>query len=56
LPIIAQTAFASIDDKEKIEEMGFFGYITKPIDKEKIFDRIEKAFQLNKEQKIKYGV
>jgi len=55
LPIIAQTAFASIDDKEKIEQMGFFGYITKPIDKEKLFDRIEKAFQLNKGKKIENG-
>jgi CheY-like chemotaxis protein/two-component sensor histidine kinase len=51
LPIIAQTAFASIDDKERIEEMGFFGYITKPINKEKIFDTIEKAFEVNKERK-----
>jgi len=45
LPIIAQTAFSSNDEKEKIERMGFFGYITKPIHREKLFDMIEKVFQ-----------
>lgn len=56
LPIIAQTAFASIEDKEKIEQMGFFGYITKPINKEKLFDRIEKAFERNKVENIESRV
>lgn len=45
LPIIAQTAFASNEDKDKMERMGFFGCITKPICKEKLFNMIEKAFQ-----------
>lgn len=54
LPIIAQTAFASIDDKEKIEQMGFFGYITKPIDKEKLIYKIEKAFEVTYKLNIKY--
>jgi signal transduction histidine kinase/CheY-like chemotaxis protein len=54
LPIIAQTAYSSTGDKKKIEQMGFFGYITKPINKEKLFDMIEKAFQVNKEKMIEH--
>jgi signal transduction histidine kinase/CheY-like chemotaxis protein len=49
LAIIAQTAYSSIEDKERIERMGFFGYITKPIHKEKLFDIIENAFIANNE-------
>jgi signal transduction histidine kinase/CheY-like chemotaxis protein len=50
LLIIAQTAYSSIDDEEKIKQAGFFGYITKPINKENLFEMIEKAFQANKEK------
>lgn len=31
IPIIAQTAYAMADEKEHLTEMGFDGYITKPI-------------------------
>lgn len=40
LPIIAQTAFSSLEDKDKIFEAGFSGYITKPLNKEKLFELI----------------
>ncbi|WP_333600343.1 ATP-binding protein [Flavobacterium sp.] len=47
LPIIAQTAYSSSDDKIKIEEAGFTDYITKPLNRERLFELIDKY--LNKE-------
>jgi CheY-like chemotaxis protein len=40
LPIIAQTAYSSSEDKIKIEEAGFNGYITKPLNRENLFELI----------------
>jgi len=40
IPVIAQTAFSSSDEIEKIRQAGFDGQITKPIDKNKLFDSI----------------
>lgn len=40
LPIIAQTAYSSSDDKLKIEEAGFTDYITKPLSRERLFELI----------------
>jgi signal transduction histidine kinase/CheY-like chemotaxis protein len=45
LIIIAQTAFSSSEDQEKIYEAGFNGYITKPINREKLFEIIDGAFR-----------
>jgi len=42
LPIIAQTAYSSSDDKIKIEEAGFTDYITKPLNRERLFELVEK--------------
>lgn len=42
LPIIAQTAYSSSDDKIKIEEAGFNGYITKPLNRDHLFELINK--------------
>ncbi len=42
LPIIAQTAYSSSDDKIKIEEAGFNGYITKPLNRDTLFELITK--------------
>ena len=42
LPIIAQTAYSSSEDKIKIEEAGFNGYITKPLNRENLFEMINK--------------
>lgn len=40
LPVIAQTAYSSSEEIEKIKESGFNGYIAKPIDKTKLFNLI----------------
>lgn len=40
LPIIAQTAFALTDDKENIINAGCDDYITKPIRKEELLEKI----------------
>jgi signal transduction histidine kinase/CheY-like chemotaxis protein len=42
LPIIAQTAYSSSEDKIKIEDAGFTDYITKPLSRERLFELIEK--------------
>ena len=47
LPIIAQTAYSSSDDKIRIEEAGFTDYITKPLNRERLFELID--IYLNKE-------
>jgi PAS domain S-box-containing protein len=41
LPLVAQTAYALEEDKTQIARAGFSGYLTKPIDKEKLLDMIE---------------
>jgi signal transduction histidine kinase/CheY-like chemotaxis protein len=41
LPVIAQTAYVSVEDKINIEKAGFIGYVTKPINKENLFELIE---------------
>ncbi len=38
LPVIAQTAFSSEDDRTKAEEAGCDGFITKPVKKNELFD------------------
>lgn len=45
LPIIAQTAFSSNEDKERIFKLGFHDYITKPINRERLFELIDGVFQ-----------
>ena len=40
LPVIAQTAFASPDDREKAFYAGFSGYLTKPVKKSELLDMI----------------
>jgi signal transduction histidine kinase/ActR/RegA family two-component response regulator len=41
LPIIAQTAYASKEDEERIFAAGFSNYITKPLNKERLFAILE---------------
>ena len=45
LPVIAQTAHSSSEDKERVMQAGFTDYITKPLDKDKIFELLEKYFK-----------
>jgi hypothetical protein len=40
LPVIAQTAFASKEDKKKASDAGCDGFITKPINKRELFEAI----------------
>jgi signal transduction histidine kinase len=47
LPIIAQTAYASVEDYEKIMQLGFTAYVSKPLDKEKIYELINSIFYNN---------
>jgi len=42
LPVIAQTAYALVDDKDRIIQAGFDDYITKPIQKDLLIDIIGK--------------
>jgi signal transduction histidine kinase len=44
LPVIAQTAYTSTEDFEKIMDLGFAGYISKPLNKDKIFELIDAVF------------
>jgi signal transduction histidine kinase/ActR/RegA family two-component response regulator len=48
LPIIAQTAFSSNEDKEKIFKAGFTDYITKPINRERLFELIDEILKKEK--------
>jgi two-component system cell cycle response regulator DivK len=41
LPIIAQTAYAMFNDKDKCLEKGCDGYVSKPIDKDILFKKIK---------------
>ena len=42
IPIIAQTAFSSSDDIKMITKSGFTDYILKPINREKLFELMNK--------------
>jgi signal transduction histidine kinase/CheY-like chemotaxis protein len=45
LPIIAQTAFSSSEDRDRIFRAGFSDYITKPINREKLFELIDSVLK-----------
>ena len=49
IPVIAQTAFASISDKQKALEAGCDNYISKPINYEELLEIIDSYFKTNKE-------
>lgn len=42
IPILAQTALAMLEEKEKIEKTGFDGYIIKPIKSVQLFEEMTK--------------
>ena len=52
LPVIAQTAFSSNDEKDEIFKVGFSDYITKPINREKLLGMIGPIFQKKMHEKI----
>ena len=41
IPVIAQTAFAMADDKTKCKIAGCDDYISKPIDRDELFEKID---------------
>ena len=45
LNVITQTAYSSNEDEIKIYNSGFYGYITKPINREKLFEMIDDVFR-----------
>lgn len=45
LPVIAQTAYSSQADLLKAKQMGFDDYVTKPLDIEDLFEKIDKLFK-----------
>lgn len=47
LPIIAQTAYSSSEDKAKIEKAGFSDYITKPLNRERLFELLAQYLNLS---------
>ena len=48
LIVIAQTAYSSSEDEVKIYNSGFYGYITKPINREKLFEMFDDVFRNKK--------
>lgn len=47
LPVIAHTAYSSFEDREKIMQLGFTSYITKPLQKDKVFEILDAVFADN---------
>jgi CheY-like chemotaxis protein len=45
IPIIAQTAYALSGDNQKAIEAGCDDYVTKPINKEELLDKIERTLK-----------
>ena len=45
IPIIAMTAHAMKEDRDKCSEAGMNGYVSKPISREKLFEEIEKQLR-----------
>jgi len=44
VPVIAQTAYAMPEEKEKSKKYGFDGYITKPIEEKKLMAILQQVF------------
>ncbi|MCA1756707.1 MAG: response regulator, partial [Bacteroidales bacterium] len=50
LPVVAQTAYALSEDRKKIMDSGFNGYVTKPVSREKLI-RVVQEYAGNGEHK-----
>ena len=44
LPIIAQTSYSFPEEVEKIKKLGFNDFISKPLDKERLYELVKKYF------------
>jgi CheY-like chemotaxis protein len=51
MPIIALTAYALAGDRERLLEAGCDEYISKPMSKKELFDKLRKFIQLPEETK-----
>jgi len=40
IPIIAQTAYAMVEDKTKLMKVGFDGYLSKPVKPDALYEMI----------------
>jgi len=47
LPIVANTAYSSAEDKDKIRSAGFNGYVSKPVNKNDLYDLIDLILNAN---------
>ena len=45
LPVIAQSAYSSIEDYHRMIQAGFLNCVTKPINKEKLFEVIAETLK-----------
>ncbi|MEW9094773.1 MAG: response regulator [Clostridiaceae bacterium] len=50
IPIIALTAYALSEDRERLIKLGMDDYLSKPIDKEKLYSMVNKYLNLNEEE------
>lgn len=53
IPIIAMTAYAMNEDRERCLAAGMDEYVSKPVEKELLFQAIEKLTRLSAENKVK---
>jgi signal transduction histidine kinase/CheY-like chemotaxis protein len=44
LPVIAQTSYSFPEEVEKIKQLGFNDFISKPLDKERLYELVKKYF------------
>jgi CheY-like chemotaxis protein len=44
IPIIAQTSYSFPEEVEKIKQLGFNDFISKPLDKERLYELVKKYF------------
>lgn len=44
LPIIAQSSYSFPEEVEKIKQLGFNDFISKPLDKERLYELVKKYF------------
>lgn len=46
IPIIAQTAYAMVEDKTRLMKAGFDGYLSKPVKPDALFEMIISFFEI----------
>ena len=56
VPVIAQTAYALVGDKEKALDMGFDDYLSKPINKDHLVKLIKKYSKINSFREVKHNM